>query len=839
MVIKTVRILLFFLLLFLCPVQESGAQQEDSPVPLVKLLRQLQKDYGVEFNYALDNVQGIRISPPKKDLTIDEILTELTELTGLEFEQISDLVILVKRPDELILCGYLKDQETQTLLTSATIMAGSNSSVSDDNGFFRIRVISPDENITVRHLGYKTIAKQASDFKMDACGDIFLMPYWEALEEVVISNYIVPGVDKLNSGDFVLNIPKYKMLPGLIDADVLQSVQAFPGIMSVNETVSNINIRGGTHDQNLILWDGIKMYQSGHFFGLISMYNPRITDRVLLTKNGTEASLTDGVSGSISMLTSRDINNDFKAVVGLNLIDFNAFVDVPVGRSSSFQLAARKAISDLVETPTYDRFFDRIEQDTEVAANQANVINSDKTFDFYDTSLRWLSRISEKDELRLNFIMVANELKFTESAQLNEMTSSRTSSLDQNSIAGGIAYKRRWSDKWQTDLEVFETDYKLKAINVNVLDSQRFLQENKVSETSAKLYTTHNLNPVINIKGGYHFVETEVTNLDDVDNPLFRLLISEVVRTHAGFVQLDWKGNGGDTHLRVGGRYTFIDKFRKSLVEPRLTFSQRFLDFFTFEIKGEMKHQNTSQVINFQNDFLGIEKRRWQLSDEQEIPVLQSKQLSTGLMFERDGWLIDAVGYYKEIDGITAQSQGFQNQYEFTKTAGSYEVAGLDLLFRKQFRDLSTWVSYSLMDNKYTFETLEPDPFRSNYDINHALTAGFSWKWNDLQLAAGVNWHSGKPTTRPVQDLEIVDEDINFGPTNQEDLDDYLRLDASAMYDLKMGAHAKAKVGVSVWNILDKENSINNFYRIDGESVNESVQRSLGITPNAVFRVYF
>ncbi|MBT8259526.1 MAG: TonB-dependent receptor plug domain-containing protein [Bacteroidia bacterium] len=666
-----------------------------------------------------------------------------------------------------------------------------------------------------------------------------MVPFFEELQEVVISNYIVPGVDKLNNGDFALNIPKYNILPGLIDADVLQSVQAFPGIMSVNETVSNINIRGGTHDQNLILWDGIKMYQSGHFFGLISMYNPQITNKVRITKNGTDASMTDGVSGSIAMMTNPEVNREFKAEIGLNLIDFNVYFDVPVGRSSSFQIAARKAISDLIETPTYDRFFDRIEQDTEVAANEGSVVNSDKSFDFYDTSLRWLSRISDKDELRLNFILVANELKFDESAQVDQLTQSRTSSLDQNSIAGGLFYRRTWNEAWRTELEVFETDYKLKAINVNVLDSQRFLQENKVSETSAKISVIHNLNQNLNVTSGYHFVETEVTNLDDVDEPLYRFLVSEVVRTHAGFVQLDWTTNGGNTHLKLGSRYTFIDKFEKSLIEPRLSFSQRFLDFFTFELMGEMKHQNTSQVINFQNDFLGVEKRRWQLSNDDDIPILRSTQLSAGISFEHSGWLVDAAGYFKKVDGITSQSQGFQNQYEFSKTDGSYEVKGLDMLFRKQIDELSIWLSYSLMDNKYTFEELENEVFRSNYDITHSLSSGFSLKWNALQIAAGLNWHSGKPTTPPVEGQEIIGEEINYDSTNNADLEDYLRLDASAMYDFSLGGKSKAKFGLSVWNILDKENAINNFYRYNNESLTETIQRSLGITPNAVFRVFF
>jgi hypothetical protein len=56
------------------------------------------------------------------------------------------------------------------------------------------------------------------------------------------------------------------------------------GVESTNESIANINVRGGTNDQNLMLWDNIKMYHSGHFFGLISAYNPNVTNKITVSK---------------------------------------------------------------------------------------------------------------------------------------------------------------------------------------------------------------------------------------------------------------------------------------------------------------------------------------------------------------------------------------------------------------------------------------------------------------------------------------------------------------------------------------------------------------------------
>ena len=712
-----------------------------------------------------------------------------------------------------------------------------------EDAISKMKIVAPSKNLsleeTLQYLETETnFSFRLTDDRMVLV--IKISPFsLQQLSEVMVSGYIVKGINKLSNGTFEIDISNFDILPGLIDTDVLQAVQAFPGIQSINETVSNINIRGGSHDQNLILWDGIKMYQSGHFFGLISMFNPQITQRVSLTKNGSATEFTDGVSGTISMKTEEQVNDKFKGNIGANFIDINGFIDIPISEKSSLQVAARKSISDFTETPTYNSFFERISQDTEVENNAMSIINSDKEFDFYDASLRWIYRINDNEELRVNFINVANELVFNENATINSIEDSRQSGLTQNSIAGAIAYSKAWNNKWQTTLEVYETDYKLKSVNANLLDAQRFLQENKVSETSIKLKANHKINDRLQWLNGYHFVETAATNLDDVDTPRFRLLISEVVRTHGVFSQLSYKSKDRNTNLITGFRYNYIDKFSKHILEPRLSVSHKFLDHFSFEVLGELKHQNTSQIINFQNDFLGIEKRRWQLSNDKDIPVIQSRQASIGLSFNKSGWLISAEGYYKKIKGITTQSQGFQNQYEFVRTIGVNEVRGLDFIVRKQLNNFNSWLSYSYLNSDYSFDALSENRFPSNFDIKHAMTLGANYTSDQLKISAGLNWNSGRPTTQPVEGNEIVSDEINFKTTNSSELEDYFRVDVSALYNFKINTKTKANLGVSVWNLLDRENIINSFYRIVNEEVIEVKQRSLGITPNLVFRVYF
>ncbi len=825
----SVLIVCFFLII----TTSVFSQEPSKKQTLVQVISVLQSQHNVQFNYAEDVIKGIEVISPPTDLSLKDALLFLQNRTNFSFSILDNQFVLVKKKIGSFICGFLKDFNTGLPLSSATVQSGDNSTITDSEGFFQLGANTERVTVEIRYLGYKSIYKSFKEFNVN-CEDIFMYPEVQSLSEVLLTNYIANGINKINDGTFEIDFSKFDILPGVVETDVLQSIQAFPGIQSVNETVSNINIRGGTHDQNLILWDGIKMYQSGHFFGLISMYNPQITQKVSLLKNGSNVSYTDGVSGTIVMETESKLNTSFKGNLGINLIDANAFVDVPINNKSSIQIAARKGLSNFIETPIYSTFFNRISQDTEVASNTNEVINSDETFDFYDTSLRWIYDMSNKDRLQLNFINVSNQLMFNE----NAISMSRESSVKQNSIAGGIHYTREWSSKLSTKLEFYETDYKLKAINANIIDAQRFLQENKVSESSFKFQADKTLNTSSRLSSGYHFVETKVTNLDDVDNPKFRLLISEVVRTHALYSQYSFTSLNRKSRLNTGLRLNYIDKFKKTILEPRISFSQQFLENFSFEILGEFKHQNTSQVINFQNDFLGIEKRRWQLSNDRDIPIIRGKQIAAGINFSKKGWLVSFETYLKRVKGITSQSQGFQNQYEFIKATGNYNAKGFDLLFRKKIHEINTWLSYSYLNARYEFPTLESSSFPSNFNINHSLTMGTSYNSEKFKLSAGLNWHSGRPTTIPILGNEITNNEVNFSKTNATDLKDYFRVDVSAIYNFKL-ANQDAKLGVSIWNLLDRENQINNFYRVINDAISQTIQQSLGFTPNVTFRVYF
>ncbi|SEB76678.1 CarboxypepD_reg-like domain-containing protein [Tenacibaculum sp. MAR_2009_124] len=829
---------LFFVFMFLILFSgNSYSQRDESRLPLMEVIENIMKVHGVQFNYQSSSLEGVKVVPLKEESSLPKKLENLQHQTSFRFSRVGSKIISVIKTTKI--CGFVWDKYMNAPLEGATIQAEHGYTVSNEKGYFELNNVAFNEEVEVRFVGFKPSKVVGNFFAEKSCKSLYLEEEVEVVTPVVIKGYLVNGIDKSSDGSLVIDFSRFATLPGLIEADVLQTIQALPGIQSTDETVSNINIRGGSHDQNLILWDGIKMYQSGHFFGLISSFNPQVTKRVSVVTNGTDASFTDGVSGTIQMMTDRKIQREFKGNIGVNFISADAFLDVPLGQRSSIQLAGRKSINDWLQTPTYDRYFERVTQLTEIASNEENVINSNQDFDFYDTSARWLYNISDKDKLRVNFLWVHNDLSFNETAKVTGILTTRESILNQNSLAGGINYSRQWNDDLLTELSIYETDYKLKAINANVREQQRFLQENIVSETGVKLNNFYHLNDW-RLNAGYQFIETKITNLNDIDDPRFVRLKSLVTRENALFFQGDYRNETTGLSIKPGVRLSHIEKFKKTFIEPRLSIRQQFNEHFQVELLGEFKHQNTTKTVNFQNDFLGVEKRRWELADMDAVPIIKSKQISLGGAYSNRGWLVDVEGYYKDVHGITTQSQEFTTKYEFEKEEGSYHILGFDCLLRKQFKNLNTWLSYSFMKNNYRFGTLPEFEFASNFDSTHALTFGTAYTKDDLKLSLGFNYRTGKPTSVPLIGEEVSNNIVNYDDANSIRVSDYMRADASATYNVRISKGCRTEIGTSIWNLLDKKNKISNYYQINSQGIpNKFSKFSLGTTLNLMVRVHF
>ena len=248
---------------------------------LREVLLDLESKTDLTFSFAENAIADKFITFTSSGLNETELLSELTAQTGLIFEKVSESQVIVSVPStKMDVCGYLFDSDTSTPLPYATVvLAGTtNGTITDGNGFFQIQDVEQSQSQRKEYVEFANKTLKVSDYVTDDCKNIIMLPETQSLEEVVVLAYLTTGIDKNTDGSFTLNNAKQGILPGLVEPDVFQSIQLIPGITSLDESAAGIQIRGGSPDQNLIFLDGIKMYNTGHFFGMISAFNPYVTE---------------------------------------------------------------------------------------------------------------------------------------------------------------------------------------------------------------------------------------------------------------------------------------------------------------------------------------------------------------------------------------------------------------------------------------------------------------------------------------------------------------------------------------------------------------------------------
>lgn len=663
-------------------------------------------------------------------------------------------------------------------------------------------------------------------------------------EVVVVTDYLTKGISKTNNGTIEADTKAFQILPGLIEPDVLQIIQNLPGVISVDERISNINVRGGTNDQNLILYEGIRMYQTGHFFGLISAFNPYLSEEITVSKNGTSAKFGDAVSSTIIIKNSDKLDKKSDIGIGGNLLSVDGFAKIRLSKKMELQLAARRSYTDILVSKTYDAYFDRIFRDSEL--NATNTINTqlalDERFLFYDFNAKFLYDIDDTSKLRVNVMNMNNSLNYNQVFTTADNNFQETKSeLNQLSFGASASYSKQLESGINLAAQTYYSMYDLDAENNNITDDQILKQENKVEDYGFRFDFSKTVSEDINFNGGYQFNEVGVTNFEDVINPNFTSLTKEIIRTQAVFGEIEWYSKSRETYIRLGSRVSYFGKLSEFLIEPRFTVNYKFLDYFRLEVLGEVKSQSITQIIDLQQDFFGIEKRRWQLANTSNVPLITSEQVSAGVSYNKNNLLVSIEGYYKGVNNITARSQGFQNQFQFTNDIGYYTVKGIDFLVNKRFSEFSTWLSYSYSKNDYQFDNLNDGiSFPNTLDLRHVANASLTYNRNNFKVGFGVNWHSGRPYSSPLDAQIDSNSAIEYNAPNSSRLPDYFRTDISAIYNFKLANNVKADVGASIWNIFNQTNIINRFYSLNSDdSITENNNRSLKFTPNLSFRINF
>ncbi len=656
----------------------------------------------------------------------------------------------------------------------------------------------------------------------------------ENLEEIVVSGFLSKGISK-SSQKIIISPEKVAELPGVTDADILLSLQQLPGVKSPNETATGLHVRGGTPDQNLILWDGIRMYHPGHLFGMISGFNPNIKQTVDFYNKAANPKFGERISSVIDIQTTDEISDAVKVDAGVNAIDADVYFRAPLLKKKlGFQFAARKSITEWIRTPTFNALADKVFQNT--AFKDFN----DNQFGFHDVSAKLNFASAKRNNFSVTGIAIDNHLDFN---SLDDDALPKSPLMDIRNYGSSVEWVRSYNPKLSHSLLVhyslYTFDYARTLYEPNTFES--FTKRNRIVDSGAEVNFKYAPDIDLNIDFGYQFSGNDISHSFKSRTPDLEIELDQkhlYSITHAGFLTVKyildkWNFNGGL-------RYNYYSKLDEQTFEPRL-FVERKLGDFSWQATYERKSQIARQVRESVANDLSLENYVWILSDNAEYPLQTADQYSTGIIYKTKPFLIDVDFYYKKLNGITSMSFGFLHNFDSAVQNGEGYTKGIDLLLQRSAATWRIWATYSYQDSQNRYERLNDNRyFPISSDLRHAFSLSYYKKWGDFSISTGWFLHTG----RPYSELNAENEIAEF---NRKRLPTYHRLNISGAYQFQKSDTWNGRIGFAIYNVYDNQTVISKEYERQygtiGDFVNSGYKvrnyRSLGITPNLFFRISF
>ena len=818
------------------------AYPEVNGTPLDEVLRSIEKNHQVSFSFNQDIIETFLISFPEGKYALQSLLDIIISQSPITIKYIDETSIALIPIDvsSKTFCGTIADNSNREPLPYATISNPSGKGVTSDNqGGFKYTPMPTDQYIEVSYLGYEKQRIYLTEKNLSTCDTLYLKLQSNLLNTVVLTEYLDDGIsisEDLNH--LVFQPEKSASLPGISDMDVMAGLQFLPGITNPNESSSGVFIRGGTPDQNLVLWDDIPIYYTSHIFGSIGSFNPFIIDEVNIYRNGVSSRYGGRVSGVIDIKSRSEKPDRIEGSLGVNMTQIHGEIAVPIGSRSSFFLSVRSSTTQNWNSPALQSYTEKIFQGTKVEEVDFNELEN--FIRFSDAALKWNYK-TQKNKFELSLIASLNDLEFT--TQIPNINAFSVDDLDLEHSGVKLSWERRWSKNLYSEFIASSTEFSnVYGLNFQTIRnpeespiSARF--NNLLREGNTRLGFIWDASETKQFRFGIQGTTDNINlsivnrNFDEMseNTESFRnRLVATYVDYHMEVPRL--------LYLDVGLRYQFSAELKNSYFAPRIKLSTPLTENLDLKLSTSKNFQFVSQLLVFDTNDIGIENQIWVTANNVSVPVIESNQWTGGLIYRKGKWTIDVDAYVKELTGLTSLSDSFDPSVEVPFSTGTARIRGVDFLVKKRFSsNFKTWLSYSFSRSNYEFLALSTEPFPATYDQRHILQWVNMFKKGRTEYSLGLTIKSGLPFS---EGTGIQNGRVTYDQINGQRLNSYMRLDASIIYRLKETASYKSFISISLQNIFDKTNRLGRQFIpiIDREAGERDIEiidfLGLGFTPN-------
>jgi hypothetical protein len=662
------------------------------------------------------------------------------------------------------------------------------------------------------------------------------IPKINYLDRIIVEGFLANGINK-TSEKYTIYPQKVVTLPGVTDADVLLSLQRLPGVKSPNETASGIHVRGGTSDQNLVLWDGIRLYHPGHLFGMISGINPAISQSVNFYNKAVNPKFGERVSSIIDIKSSDRISEKFQINAGLNALNADINAKLPLIKDKlGIQIAARKSLTEWFQSTTFRQFEDKVFQNTVF-----NNFDNKNKFNFQDYSAKINFKPIKSSVFSFSGIYIDNNLNYT-----NQLNNSVSENQEMSISNHGFSFNwnQKYSSKFSHDFlmfySVYDFDY-LKRQQFPFLEFEAYKKLNRVVDSGLEANFKYAFSPKLDLDFGYQLLGNDVSHLFNTFNQDLGVVLSfkqALNVSHIGYAFFKYKFDSWQ--INSGFRYTDF-KHNSDFFEPRVLVQKFISDDLILQTSYEKRSQILSQIRENTINDLSLENYVWAVADGGNYPIQLSNHWSAGFIFKKNKWLVDVDLYHKTIDGLTSSLFEFDNQNVATIFKGQGFTNGMDILIQKKATSWNAWITYTYQDSNNKFDGLNNNQyFNINSNIRHAFSISYNKKWNNFSVTSGWFIHSGKP-------FSMINEETQEFSFNTETLATQHRMDLSGFYEFNKMNTTAIKIGFSIYNLYNNrtiiskefERRFTNFSDVTSQRYVIQDFYSLGVTPNIFVRVVF
>ena len=661
------------------------------------------------------------------------------------------------------------------------------------------------------------------------------------------------------------------LLPNVGEVDIFRSLQLLPGISGSNESSSGLYIRGGTPDQNLVLFDGMTVYNVDHFFGFFSAFNADAVKDVQLFKGAFPAKYGGRLSGVVDLTGKTGSMEEFHADVGLNLLSSKASVQIPIFKKASLLISGRRSYTDIIRSGLYNKIFDVFRQSSGAALPEdldITITTVEPDFYFYDFNTKLSFQPTKKDVISLSFyngkdnLVEENDVLVEIPIGGNIPDRRLTLDIDEHTNWGNrgssLKWSRQWNPKWYSNILFAYSNYFSeydRSIGVELsipdLDSIQFerdlstYEDNDVRDMTFRLDNEVQLNDKHKVDFGIIGTRVNVDYIltrDDTLNILNQIQEADYL---AAYLQESWQPNKSLT-INAGIRATYYSLSDKVYYAPRFTTEWKLTEALKLKTGLGRHFQFVNRVIN--ESITEGSRDFWLLADDELVNVSQADHYVVGASYKYKGFIFDVEAYHKNYFNLAEFSLRFQRadtEVEELFFNGNGYSRGTEFLVQKTQGAYTSWVSYTLAEVIHTFPSLNDGlSFPALHDTRHEFKMVHSYEYEEWTLASTFVFASGKPYTEPDGQYTVTLLDgsqntyISVGPKNGVRLPAYHRLDISATYNFEF-SRFKGSVSLSIFNFYDRTNI---WYREFDFSQTPGVItdiRYLGMTPNLACNLRF